>query len=61
MIAVLDFFKAAHCAFDVVPTFDQRLGVPFATLRGEEIAAIDVDCAGHPRDWICDRMNNVVT
>jgi hypothetical protein len=44
---------------DVVGLFAQGLRIPFAALGGEEIAAIDVDGAGHPRNRIDHRMDDV--
>ena len=38
----------------------ERIGVPFAAVGGEEIAAIDVDRGGKFGGWVGHRMDDVV-
>src|SRR5258708_20669201 len=54
------FGKEAPGALHVKALLAQRLGVPFATRLGEEGAAIDMEGAGQPRNWVGHRMNDVV-
>src|SRR5690348_18486790 len=51
--------ESPHGPFRVPALFFERLRVPFATFSAEEIAAIDVDGAGQPRNGIGDRMDKV--
>ena len=45
----------------IVRTLDETLGVPFAPLDLEKIAAIDVDGAGQFHDRVGDGMNDIAT
>ncbi len=45
--------------FDVAGLLPQRPRIPFAAVGAKEIAAVNVDGAGQPRDGIGDRMDDV--
>ena len=44
---------------EVIGPLGERFRIPLAALRAVKIAAIDVDCAGQPRQWVGHRMDDV--
>src|SRR5207245_10578156 len=60
LIDLVRLLEPANRALAVHRTFHQGFSIPFAAVRAEKIAAIDVNGAGQSRNRICHGMNDVV-